>query len=62
MVTQRDMQELREQHTKEIHNLQEVQERQTREKDEAKEQEIHDLLQSHDKAISDKEREFLSYV
>ena len=56
MVSQRDMQELREQHLEEIHTLQEVQASQIREKDEAKQQEIHNLLQSHDKAIADKEK------
>jgi hypothetical protein len=57
MVTQRDMQELREQHAGEIQTLQEVQAGQMREKDEAKQHEIHDLLLSHDKAIADKGRE-----
>jgi hypothetical protein len=57
MVTQRDMQELREWHVEEIHTLQEVQAGQMREKDEAKQQEIHDLLGLHDRAIAEKERE-----
>ena len=57
VISQRDMQELREQHAREIRTLQEVQAGQIREKDEAKQQEMHDLLQSHDKAIADKERE-----
>ena len=46
------MQELREKHAMEIHTLQEVQERQMREKDEAKEQEIHDVLQSRAATLS----------
>ena len=57
MVSQRDMQEQREQHLEEICTLQEVQTGQIREKDEAKQQEIHDLLQSYDRDIADKERE-----
>ena len=57
MVSQRNMQELRKQYLEEIRTLQEVQAGQIREKDEAKQQEIHDLLQSHDRAIADKERE-----
>ena len=53
MVTQRDLQELREQHTIEIHYLQKIQLRER----EAKEREIQDLLQSHDEAIAAKDRE-----
>ena len=53
MVTQRELQELREQHTTEIQNLQKIQLRER----EAKEHEIQDLLWSHDEAIVAKERE-----
>ena len=60
-ITQRDMQErlfsLREEHTREIQNLQDIQSREREAIIVAKEQEIQDLHQSHDRAIAAKERE-----